>query len=148
MPDVNILVYAHRQDERLHGPYADWLIRLAAGPEPFALSVLVAVGFLRIVTNPRLYPDPTPLSAALAFVEELTTQPGCILVAPGPDHLALVARLSRATGVTGPSLADAAHAAVAIEAGATWVTRDRDFARFAPHGLRWQHLALETPSGN
>lgn len=146
MPDVNILVYAHRADERLHRPYAQWLTHLAAGPEPFALSVLVVVGFLRVATNPRVYPDPTPLSIALAFVEELTAQSGCVVVGPGPEHLANVARLARATGVTGAGLADAAHAAVAIEAGATWVTRDADFARFAPHGLRWQHLVLEPPA--
>lgn len=148
MPDVNILVYAHRADERLHAPYADWLARLVAGPEPFALSVLVAVGFLRVVTSRRIYPDPTPLAVALAFIEELVAQPRCVLAAPGPGHLEHVARLARSAAVTGAGLSDAAHAAVAIEAGATWVTRDADFAQFAPHGLRWQHLVLDPSEGS
>lgn len=143
MPDVNVLVYAHRSDERLHPPYRAWLTRLAEGPEPFALSVLVAVGFLRVVTSPRIYDEPTPLSVALAFLEELTASPSCIVVTPGPHHLDEVARLARASGASGPAVADAAHAAVAIETGATWVTRDADFARFAPHGLRWHHLVLQ-----
>ena len=32
MPDVNVLVYAHRQDEAWHEPYADWLRRTVDGP--------------------------------------------------------------------------------------------------------------------
>ena len=60
MPDVNILIYAHREDEKCHEAYAKWLKSLVDGAEPFALSVLVAVGFVRIVTNRRIYEDPTP----------------------------------------------------------------------------------------
>ncbi len=142
MPDVNVLVYAHRRDEAWHEPYAAWLKQVVDGPEPFALSVLVAVGFLRIVTNGRIYEDPTPLPAALAAVEQLAAHPRCRLTTPGAGHLADVARLCRAVGATGKLVADAQHAALAIAEGSTWVSRDPDFARFEEHGLRWQHLAL------
>lgn len=142
MPDVNVLVYAHRVDEALHAPYRKWLERLAGGHEPFALSVLVAVGFVRVVTNARIYPKPTPLTVALATVEALLAHPRCRLVTPGPDHWRTFAALGRAASATGKLAADAQHAAVAMAAGCTWVTRDRDFGRFAPHGLRWEHLVL------
>ena len=143
MPDVNVFVYAHRQDEALHGPYAEWLKRVVDGSEPFALSTLVAVGFVRIVTNGRIYQDPTPLPAALAAVEQLAAHPRCRIATPGTTHLADVVRMCRAAGATGKLVADAQHAALAIAEGATWVTRDADFARFEQHGLRWQHLFLE-----
>jgi uncharacterized protein len=143
MPDVNVLVYAHRREERWHEPYRRWLKELVDGPEPFALSVLVAVGFLRIVTSSRIYADPTPLSLAIAAVEQLRDHPRCRVVTPGPSHLADVHRLSREVGATGKRVADAQHAAIAISEGCTWVTRDGDFAAFAAHGLRWQHLVLE-----
>ncbi len=143
MPDVNVLVYAHRQDEATHAAYAAWLKDLADGAEPFALSVLVAVAFVRIVTNPRLFDDPTPLPVALAAVEQITAHPRCRVVTPSPNHLPEVVRLCRATGATGKLVADAQHAAVAIAEGCTWVTRDGDFARFEAHGLRWQHLVLQ-----
>jgi hypothetical protein len=39
----------------------------------------------------------------------------------------------------GKLIADAAHAALAIETGCEWITADTDFARFAPL-LRWRHL--------
>lgn len=143
MPDVNILVYAHREDEARHAGWAGWLTRVASGPEPMALSVLVAVGFVQIVTNPRIYEDPTPLGVALAFIEHLAAHPRCRLALPGPSHLDEVARLCRATGAAGKHVADAQHAALAIAEGCTWVTCDSDFARFEPHGLRWQMLQVE-----
>jgi uncharacterized protein len=142
MPDVNVLVYAHRQDEALHESYADWLKEVVDGPEPFALSVLVAVGFVRIVTNTRIYEDPTPLPVALAAIEQLVGHPRCRLATPTANHFDDVARLCRAVGATGKLVADAQHAALAIAEGCTWVSRDADFAGFEPHGLRWQHLAF------
>jgi toxin-antitoxin system PIN domain toxin len=143
MPDVNVLVYAHRQDEVQHEPYGRWLRHAVDGPESIGLSILVAVGFIRIVTSARMYPDPTPLAVALAAVEQLLKHPRCRVIAPGPDHLDDVTRLCRAVDARGKHVADAQHAAIAIAEGATWVTRDGDFARFAPHGLRWQHLVPE-----
>jgi toxin-antitoxin system PIN domain toxin len=142
MPDVSILVYAHRADELTHTPYKQWLERMVDAIQPFALSVLVAVGFVRVVTNPRIYATPTPLPLALATVEALASHPRCRLIAPGAGHLADVANLCRSTGAAGKLVADAQHAAVAMAAGCTWVTRDRDFSRFEPQGLRWQHLVL------
>ncbi len=59
MPDVNILVYAHREETREHPRYAAWLIELATGVEPFALSELVLHDFVRVVTNPRIFDLPS-----------------------------------------------------------------------------------------
>jgi predicted nucleic acid-binding protein len=43
------------------------------------------------------------------------------------------------------SVADAQHAARAIEHGCKWVTRDDDFAKFSPFGLDWEHLVPPVP---
>jgi toxin-antitoxin system PIN domain toxin len=142
MPDVNVLVYAHREDEELHEAYADWLRQLVNGTEPFSLSVLVAVGFVRVVTNQRIYADPTPLPVALAAIDQLSSHHGCRIATPGPGHLEVFARLCRSVDASGPIVADAQHAALALSEGCTWVTRDRDFGRFEPAGLRWEHLVL------
>jgi toxin-antitoxin system PIN domain toxin len=142
MPDVNVLVYAHRVDEAVHEPYRQWLTDLVNGPEPFALSVLVAVGFVRVVTNPRIYEQPTPTPTALAAIDQIVTHPRCRVVAPSSQHWQQVAGICRLANAAGKLVADAQHAAVAIAEGCTWITRDGDFAAFAPHGLRWQHLLL------
>ena len=58
MPDVNVLVYAHREETPGHSRYAAWLTKLAGSPEPFALSELVLHGFLRVATNRRIFDPP------------------------------------------------------------------------------------------
>lgn len=140
MPDINVLIYAHRQDMAGHAFYRKWVERIAAGPEPFALSLLATLGFVRVVTHASFPGGPTPLEQALAVVDGLLASPTCVPVSPGPRHWQIVSNLCRATRASGKRVADAQHAAIAIEHGATWITRDDDFALFAPHGLRWQSL--------
>jgi uncharacterized protein len=137
-----LIVQTHRADEKSHAAYRRWLEEVINGPQPFALSVLVAVGFMRIVTNPRIYARLTPPQAAIAAIEEIWAQPQCRLVVPGPDHLERVLKLCRLASAIGKLVADAQRAALAIAEGCTWITRDRDFARFEPHGLSWNHLQL------
>lgn len=40
LPDVNVLVYAHREDSRDHERYADWLLELVGGADQLALTEL------------------------------------------------------------------------------------------------------------
>ena len=136
MPDVNVLVYAHREDASDHVEHAEWLSRLAAGDEPFALSELVLQGFVRVVTNPKIFVRPSTLDEALAFVDQLRRRPTCHLLRPGARHLDIFVSLCRGAHATAGLVSDAYHAALAIEHGCEWVTNDTDFARFP--GLRWR----------
>jgi len=68
MPDVNILVYAHREEAREHRRYAEWLKECATGAEPFALSEPVLHGFVRVVTNPRIFDPPSTCERAFRFL--------------------------------------------------------------------------------
>lgn len=45
LPDVNVLIYAHREDAPEHQRYAAWLKALTAADEPFAVSETVLAGF-------------------------------------------------------------------------------------------------------
>ncbi len=138
LPDVNVLIYAHVEDSTPdHPEYARWITDVATGPEPFALSVLVLAGFVRVVTNPRVFDPPSTLDQSFAFVSSLLERPTARIVGPGPDHLGIFERLCRESGATGKLVADAQHAAIAMEHGCTLVTTDADFGRFP--GLRWQH---------
>ena len=69
LPDVNVLVYAFRRESSLHERYAAWLAELLGGAHEVAVTEATLTGFLRIVTNPRIYADPAPTSDALAFVD-------------------------------------------------------------------------------
>lgn len=139
-PDVNVLLYAHRRDQRHHAFYRAWIERLANGREPFALSGLAALALVRIATQPSYPGGPTPMTLALAEVDNLLSVPTCRWILPGPRHWDLVRGLIRSTGAVGKRVADAQHAAVAIENGCVWVTRDTDFESFVPHGLRLEIL--------
>ena len=140
LPDVNVLVYAHRREDPDHDFYRLWLERLANGPEPFALSVLVAVAFVRVVTHPAFKPRPTPLPQALAVIDSLSALGNCVIVAPGEHHWPLVKSLCQTVDARGKLVADAQHAAVCVEHGCTWVTRDTDFEGFRAGGLRLEVL--------
>jgi toxin-antitoxin system PIN domain toxin len=137
LPDVNVLVYAHRRDGPEYSLYRPWLEELVSADAAFGMADIVLSGFLRIVTNPRVFARPTPVQLAVNFAEELRAQPNCVTVAPGPRHWSIFSRLCLEAGAKGNLVADAYLAALAIESGSEWITSDRGFSRFP--GLRWRH---------
>lgn len=137
LPDVNVLIYAHRAEAPEHAAYARWLTETVSGREPFALSELVLSGVVRIVTNPRVFKTPTPLETALAFVRALLHQPNAVRLRCGARHFEIFEELCELTRASGKLVADAYHAALALEHGCEWVTTDADFGRFP--GLRVRH---------
>ena len=137
LPDVNVLIYAHREDAPEHDRYAEWLKNLAAGPEPFALSELVLSAFLRLVTNRRIFDPPTPMETALEFCQRLMRWPTAVIVRPTARHWPIFVDLVLGATIQGPMVTDAYLAALALEHGCEFVTTDSDFSRF--EGLRWRH---------
>ena len=135
--DVNVLIYAHRQDAPNHEAYCAWLEDLINSDQAFGMSDVVLSGFLRVVTHPKVFNPPSVLGQALAFARELRDQPNCIKLAPGARHWDIFCRLCQEAGVKGNLVPDAFLAALAIESGSEWITTDRDYSRFK--GLRWRH---------
>ena len=135
--DVNVLIYAHRADAPNHPRYRAWLESTINADVAYGMADLVLSGFLRVVTHPRIFQDPSPLGAALAFAGEIRSRPNCVAVAPGERHWEIFKRLCRETEAKGNMVADAYLAALALESGSEWITTDRDYARFP--GLRWRH---------
>lgn len=142
LPDVNVLVYAFREDAEDHKAYRGWLEEVVSRDETFALADAVLSGFLRVVTHPRVFREPAPVKRAVAFVEALRGQDNCVVLAPGRRHWEIFTGLCVEAHATGNLIPDAFLAALAIEAGCEWITTDRDYARFP--GLRWRH-PLEPP---
>jgi toxin-antitoxin system PIN domain toxin len=131
LPDVSVLVGAFRADAPRHAELLVWLESAVGGPEGFAVSDAVLGGTVRILTHPRVFIAPTPLGTALDLVAQLRSYPDVTVLAPGPHHWEIVDRLCREADARGNLVADAQHAALAIEHGATWISLDRDFARFS-----------------
>lgn len=135
--DVNILVAAHREDAEHHPKILAWLNQALQGDEGCAVSELVLSGLLRIITHPRIFQPPTPFPQALELVEALHEHPNLISIAPGWKHWEIFTRLCRDGHARGNLVPDAYHAALAMETGCTFISLDRDFARFP--GLDWKH---------
>ena len=136
LPDVNVLVYAHREDSAQHAACNAWLLRTLKEDQAFGLSEIVLSSVVRIVTHPKIFKQPTRLDVALAFTAGLLAQPHRVLVAPGPGHWEIFTKLCRDVDARGNLIADAYLAALAIESGCEWVTTDGDFARFP--ALKWR----------
>lgn len=128
--DVNVVLAAHRQDHPDHSLARPWFDAMVAGRERFGVPDLVWASFLRLTTNRRIFPVPTPVADAFAFIDAVRAQPSHLPIGPGPRHLALLRRTCDEGGAAGDLVPDAVLAAVALEHGAEIVTFDRDFARF------------------
>ena len=135
--DVNVLVYAHRADLPEHAAYRDLLTHLGNGDEPLGLPDAVLAGFLRVVTNRRVFVEPTGPSVAWEQAAALLAAPAAMFLRPGPRHWSAFQALAESIDAAGNDLADAHLGAYAVEANATWLSADRGFARFP--GLRWRH---------
>jgi toxin-antitoxin system PIN domain toxin len=91
----------------------------------------------RIVTNPKIWDEPTTIEDALQFMENLRQRSNARLLTHGPASWDIFARLCLAARARGKLVADAYHAALAIEHGCEFVTADGEFARFV--GLKHRH---------
>ncbi|HEV2972421.1 MAG TPA: type II toxin-antitoxin system VapC family toxin [Pirellulales bacterium] len=139
--DVNVLIYATRKQSADHKRYHAWLEQLVDGDGAFAISDLVLSGYLRIVTNPKVFAKPARLSDAIEVCDRIRGRPNCVAVQPGPRHWDIFLDLCRRASARGNLVPDAFLAALAIESGSEWLTTDRDYARFP--GLRWRHPLAE-----
>jgi toxin-antitoxin system PIN domain toxin len=136
LADINVLIYAFRRDTPQHAICKPWLDRVIAGDARFGLSPAALSGVIRITTNPRIYKQPSSVDEAFAYCDDLLSQPHCEIVQPGERHWAIFKQLCASGGVRGARITDAWFAALAIEHGCTWITCDRDYARFA--SLDWR----------
>ncbi len=130
-------MYAHAERAPRHGEYHDWLQGMVTGASSYGMSDLVLSGFLRVVTNPRVFDPPMRIEHALGAADALRRRPNCVPIAPGRRHWEIFDRLCRQTGAKGNIVPDAYFAALTIESGSEWITTDRDYARFP--GLHWRH---------
>jgi toxin-antitoxin system PIN domain toxin len=130
-PDVNVLVAASRSDHPHHATARVWLEQAllnASQGTPLTLQPMVIASFLRLVTHPKIFVQPTPMSDALRFVDALLSAPGVqqpALAAEWPHFRKLCADKALAAN----DVPDAWLAAAVIHQGEHVVSFDADFKR-------------------
>ncbi len=135
-PDVNVLVAASRSDHPHHAAARGWLEQALADAgqgSSLALQPMVIASFLRLVTNPRVFVEPTPVSEALRFIDALLAAPGVTRPDLGAEWPAL-RKLCLEHALTANDIPDAWLAAAAIHQGEQVTSFDSDFKRLLPKG--------------
>ncbi len=128
--DTNLLVYAHVPALAQHAPARRWLEQSLSEDEAIGLAWASVLGFLRVVTNPRIFRVPLLLDRAVAVVDDWLEQQAVEIILPTPRHWSTLRQMLTAGQAGGPMATDAHLAALSLEHGATVYTTDRDFSRF------------------
>ena len=108
-----------------------WLEAALNGHEQVGLSELVLSAVVRISTHHRIFRTPSSSAEAIAFTDALLEAPAATVVRPGARHWSIFRDLVSTHRLRANDVPDAYLAALAMEAGASLVTLDRGFARFA-----------------
>jgi toxin-antitoxin system PIN domain toxin len=135
--DINILVYATNADSREHPAAREWFDRQLAGPGRVGLPWHSLLGFLRLVTNPRVFPTLMSMADGWQQVESWLACESTWTPEPTERHTEVLGDLLALPGMSGNLVPDAHLAALAMEHGLTLCSTDGDFARFPK--LRWEN---------
>lgn len=130
-PDLNVLLAASRSDHSQHKPALVWLQQAVDRCDTggsIELLPMVTAGFLRLSTNTRLFANPTPIAAAVAFVDSLLAIPGVVMSELGREWPTL-RQLSCDLKLAANDITDAWIAAAVRTIGGHLVTFDRGFTR-------------------
>jgi toxin-antitoxin system PIN domain toxin len=133
--DLNLLLYAVNSEAAQHERARTWWEQVVNDEEMIGLPWVVLLGFLRLSTNPRVFPRPLSASAAVAKVDAWLARDNVRVVREHDEHWATLKLLLGGTGTAGNLTTDAHLAALAISHDAVLMSSDGDFARFK--GLRW-----------
>ncbi|RME28743.1 MAG: type II toxin-antitoxin system VapC family toxin [Deltaproteobacteria bacterium] len=140
--DANILLYAKIRDFEQHRRARSWLERQFNDCPRVGLPWPVLLAFLRIATNPRIFPRPMSGRAAWAEVRRWLELPNVWIPEPTERHADVMESLVAGTSVQADLFPDAHLAALAIEHGLELCSTDSDFARF--QGLRYNNPLIES----
>ena len=142
VPDVNLLVYAYLDSAPQHEISRRWWESLVNGEEAVGIPWAVAIGFVRIMANPRAVENPVPPLQTIEAVREWFSYGHVRPLTPGTRHLYYLREILAATGSATSQAAanlvpDAHIAALALEHDAEVHTNDADFDRFP--GVKWRY---------
>ena len=144
IPDINLLLYAYDSSSTFHAKAASWWESCLSGTEDVGLAQAVIFGFVRIVTNGRVFRHPLTAAEAAAHVRSWLDRPVVQIMNTEPDHVHEVLSFLESLGTAGNLVTDAQIAVIAIDHDAVLHTSDADFVRFPK--LRWFNPISDTGS--
>ena len=130
LADVNLWVYAFRPDSPYHKVARERLEAHQQAQAPFLFVPSVAASFLRLVTNPKIFLNPSDPAEAWEFLTVLQDDPLARLTEADAMTFGLFKHLSLVAGSMGTQVPDAFLAALAVQHEATFLTVDQGFQRY------------------
>jgi len=128
--DVNLWVYAFRPDSPLHEAAHASLQATMGKRESFIFSAGIAASFLRLVTDPRIFKQPSTAAEAWLFIDAVESHPSAMHVEMDSMAFGIFKHLCLVANSAGDEIPDAYLAALAIRQDAILVTADRGFKRY------------------
>jgi toxin-antitoxin system PIN domain toxin len=135
--DVNLLIYAVAAETPQHQAARKWFDDQLNGSAKVGLPWPSLLGFLRLISNRRLFERAMPLSAAWQVIESWRAQECVWTPAPTSRHAVVLGELIGREVNRHDLVPDAHLAALAIEHGLVLCSTDGDFARFRE--LQWRN---------
>lgn len=135
--DANLLVYAWVRTFPQHKKARSWLDGRLSGTAAVGLPWVSLIAFMRLVTNPRVFEQPSKVAEAWGQVADWLSAGPVWLPAPTPRHDEILGGLLKRTEIKGDLVPDAHFAALALEHGLIVASSDDDFARFP--NVRWEN---------
>ena len=133
--DANLLVYSHVGSFPQHCAAREWLDDRINATAPVGMPWASLLGFVRLVSNPRIFAHPSSVMMAWRQVESWLATSAAWIPSPTERHREILAPLMRNAEGRANLVPDAHVAALAIEHGLVLCSTDGDFARF--DGLEW-----------
>ena len=135
--DLNVLLYAVNSDAAQHRIVRKWWEDAVNSGDSIGLPWVVLLGFLRISTNPRVFPKPLRTEDAVGKVDTWLAVENVRVIREQDNHWEVLRALVSESGTAGNLTTDAHLAAPAISHAAVLVSSDSDIRRFK--GLRWHN---------
>jgi len=135
--DANLLVYASVRSTAQHDQAKRWLDGCLNREAPVGIPWASLLGFLRLVTNPRIFDPPISPADAWKVVEYWLDCAPVWTPQPTEKHRAVLSRLYSLVSPQGNLVPDTHLAALSIEHGLTLCSTDRDFSKFPD--LKWEN---------
>ena len=111
--DVNVLLYAFREESHRHADYRRWIEAALSGPELVGLFEPVLAAVVRIATHPSIYKTPAPRKAVEQFVDACLAGSAARPLRADARHWSLFRELCERADCRGNLVQDAYLAALA-----------------------------------
>ncbi len=137
LPDINVLVAAYRPDHVHHAGAARWLktyLNEATEGQKLILPMQVISGFMRLVTNARIFPIVSSGAQGVEFIDWLLGDPKVQLLGNSAEWPTL-RQLIVDKKLAANHIPDAWLASLAISLSEPFVTFDKGFRQLLPRSL-------------